>query len=89
MFFATLIAVPILAGLVAGVLTGRRTAPWILSGLCVVLGALGAIAIGIDSDTTDRASSVAFSIGAGIVGAALVWAGFGLARIGRRSASHA
>ena len=61
MFFATLIAAPILAGLVAGVLTDRKAAPWALTGICLVLGGVGAVLIGVDSDTTDRASSVAFS----------------------------
>lgn len=89
MFFATLIAVPILAGLVAGAWTSSRRVPWVLATISVALGIAGAIALGVDSDTTERVQSVLFGIGAGIVSAALVWAGFGLARIGRRSVSHA
>ena len=87
MFFATLIAAPVLAGFLAGVFTERRSVPWSLAGICVVLGVAGAVAMAFDAD--HRVENVIFGIGAGVVCAGLVWAGFGLARIGRRSVSHA
>lgn len=87
MFFSTLIAAPILAGLVAGVWTGSRSAPLLLSGFCAALGAAGAIVMAFNPD--HRAENVTFGLAAGLACAALVWAGFGLARIGRASVSHA
>ena len=87
MFFSTLIAAPILAGLVAGVWTGRRSVPGLLSGICVALGAAGAIVMAVNPD--HRGENVTFGLAAGIVCAALVWAGFGLARVGRATVSHA
>lgn len=50
MFFATLIAAPILAGLVAGVWTPRRSVPWSLAAVCVALGLAGSIAMAFNSD---------------------------------------
>jgi peptidoglycan/LPS O-acetylase OafA/YrhL len=85
MFFATLIAAPVLAGLVAGVWTARRAVPWGLAALCLVLGMAGAVAMAIDS-ADDRFENVTFGIGAGIACAALVWLGYALGRISRRSA---
>ncbi len=84
MFFATLIAAPILAGLVAGAWTPRRAVPWSLALLCVVLGIAGAVAMAVDS-SDDRLANVTFGIGAGLVCAALVWLGYTLGRIGRRT----
>lgn len=84
MFFAALLALPVLAGVVAGAVTERRSAPAILAVLCVVLGLAGAIAIYLDAETTDRGSSTAFGIVAGLVCAGLVWLGFGAARFSRR-----
>ncbi len=83
MFFATLIAAPILAGLVAGVWTARRAVPWGLAALCVVLGIAGAVAMAIDT-ADDRFENVSFGIVAGLVCAGLVWAGYALGRISRR-----
>jgi hypothetical protein len=88
MFFATLIAAPILAGLVAGVWTGRRAVPWGLAALCLALGIAGAVAMAIDS-AEDRFENVSFGIGAGIVCAGLVWLGYVFGRISRRSARPA
>ena len=88
MFFAALIAAPILAGLVAGVWTSRRAVPWGLAALCVVLGIAGAVAMAIDS-SEDRLGNVVFGIGAGVVCAGLVWLGYTLGRISRRTASPA
>lgn len=87
MFFAALIAAPFIAGFVAGVFTSQRTVPWVLAGACVALGVAGAVAMGLDAD--QRGENVTFAIVAGIACAALVWAGYGLARLGRRSISHA
>jgi hypothetical protein len=83
MFFATLIAAPILAGLVAGVWTFRRAVPWALAALCVALGLAGATAMGLDPD--QRWENVSFGVVAGIVCAALVWLGYALGRISRRT----
>jgi hypothetical protein len=87
MFFATLIAAPILAGLVAGVWTARRALPWGLAALCVTLGVAGAIVMAFDSD--QRWENVTFGIVAGLVCAALVWLGYALGRISRRTARPA
>lgn len=89
MFFTTLVAAPILAGLLAGVWTARRAVPWALAGICVTLGIAGAVAIGLDSETTDRGTSVAFALVAGVASGALVWAGYGAGRLTRRRASTA
>ena len=83
MFFATLIAAPVLAGLVAGVWRAGRAVPWGLAALCVALGIAGAVAMAFDSD--ERWENVSFGIGAGVVCAALVWLGYALGRISRRA----
>jgi uncharacterized membrane protein AbrB (regulator of aidB expression) len=87
MFFPTLIGAPILAGLVAGVWTARRAVPWGLAALCVALGGAGAIAAAFNSD--HRLDNVTFGIGAGVVCAGLVWVGYALGRVSRRSARPA
>src|SRR6266511_2609048 len=84
MFFAALIAAPILAGLVAGVWTSRRAVPWSVALLCIA----GAVAMAIDS-ADDRLGNVVFGIGAGVVCAGLVWLGYTLGRISRHTASTA
>jgi hypothetical protein len=88
MFFATLIAAPVLAGLVAGAWTARRGVPWALAALSIALGVAGAVAMAIDS-ADDRFENVTFGIGAGIVSAGLVWVGFALGRLSRRSVAAA
>jgi hypothetical protein len=88
MFFATLIAAPVLAGLVAGVWSTRRAVPWGLAALCVTLGVLGAAAMAIDS-ADGRVENISFGVGAGIVSAGLVWVGYALGRISRRSVQAA
>ncbi len=87
MFFSTLIAAPILAGLVAGVWRARRFVPWGLAGLCVALGVAGAIVMAFDSE--DRVANVTFALFAGLVCGALVWLGYALGRISRRTARPA
>jgi high-affinity Fe2+/Pb2+ permease len=87
MFFATLIAAPVLAGLVAGVWTHRRAVPWGLAAVCVGLGLAGAIAMAFNSD--HRGENVTFGILAGLVCAGLVWVGYALGRISRRTVSAA
>jgi drug/metabolite transporter (DMT)-like permease len=87
MFFPTLIALPILAGLVAGVFTGRRLAPWLISAVCVALGAAGALVMAFNAD--HRGENVTFGLAAGVACAALVWGGYALGRISRASISHA
>ena len=84
MFFATLIAAPVLAGLVAGVWTARRAVPWGLAAVCVALGIAGAIAMGIQGPDY-RLENVSFGIGAGIVCAGLVWLGYAFGRISQRT----
>jgi hypothetical protein len=86
-FFPTLIGVPILAGLVAGVFTGRRLVPWLISAVCLSVGTAGAIVMAFNAD--HRGENVTFGLGAGIACAALVWGGFALARIGRPRVSQA
>lgn len=88
MFFVTILAGPILAGLVAGVLTDLKAVPWTLSGLCMTLGVAGAIATALDPDVTGRAGAVAFAVIAGLLAAGLVWAGFAAGRLTRNSAAH-
>ena len=85
MFFAAIVVLPILAGLVAGTFSpGRRPAD-ALAAVCVALGIAGAVATALDSGTTDRASSVAFALVAGLVGALLVYAGWYAGRAGMRA----
>jgi hypothetical protein len=83
MFFTTLIAAPILAGLVAGVWRARRIVAWTLAGTCVALGVAGAIAMAFNPD--DRANNITFGLVAGVFCAGLVWIGDGLGRVGRRA----
>ena len=82
MFFPTLIAAPILAGLVAGVLTARRAAPWSLAGICVGLGVAGATVSTFNAD--GRTANITFSLVAGVVCGGLVWAGYVVGRLTRR-----
>jgi quinol-cytochrome oxidoreductase complex cytochrome b subunit len=82
MFFTTLVFLPVLAGLVAGVFTADRRLPWMLGGVCVLLGIAGAVVAAFDPD--GRAATIAFSLGASLVCAALVWAGYALGRASRR-----
>jgi hypothetical protein len=83
MFFATLIAAPVLAGLVAGVWTARRAVPWSLAAVSVALGLAGAIVMAFNSD--HRGENLTFGILAGLACAGLVWVGFALGRISRRT----
>jgi uncharacterized membrane protein YeaQ/YmgE (transglycosylase-associated protein family) len=85
MFFAAIVVLPILAGLVAGTFSPSRRSAHVVAALCVALGIAGAIATGLDAETTDRASSVAFAIIAGLVGALLVYAGWYAGRAGMRA----
>ena len=87
MFFPTLIGLPILAGLVAGVWTARRAVPWGLAALCIALGIAGATVMAFDPD--QRVENVTFGLGAGIVCASLVWLGYALGRISRQTARPA
>ena len=75
MFFASIVLIPILAGLLCGILSVGRRPAHALAAICVALGVAGAIATGVDANTTDRASSVAFGVVAGVVAALLVYAG--------------
>ena len=88
MFFAAILAAPVLAGVVAGVVSDRRLVPAALAGVCLALGAAGAIVTGLDSDTTDRGSSVAFGVVGGIVAAALVWLGYAAGKLTRRGTAR-
>jgi peptidoglycan/LPS O-acetylase OafA/YrhL len=83
MFFPTLIVLPILAGLVAGVWTARRAVAWGLAAVCVALGVAGAALMAFNPD--QRFDNVTFGLGAGIVCAGLVWLGYALGRISRRT----
>ena len=85
MFFAALVALPVLAGLVAGVTTHRRSVPWALTAVCVLLGVAGAIVMGLDSETTSRPGAIGFGLVSGLAAAGLVWLGFGLGRLTRAS----
>ena len=85
MFFAAIVVLPILAGLVAGTFSASRWPAHALAGICVALGIAGAIQTGIDAETTDRASSVAFAIVGGVVGALLVYGGWYAGRAGMRA----
>jgi hypothetical protein len=85
MFFAAIVVLPILAGLVAGTFSARRGPAHAIAGLCVGLGVAGAVAVGLNSDTTDRASSVAFAVVAGLVAALLAYGGWYAGRAGMRA----
>jgi hypothetical protein len=87
MFFPILISAPILVGLVTGVWTPNRRAPWALCALCLTLGVVGAIVSAFNADA--RESNIIFSLGAGLVCAGLAWAGYGLGRISRTSVRRA
>jgi hypothetical protein len=89
MFFVAIIVLPVLAGLVAGTFSASRRPADGLAALCVLLGLAGAVAVGVNADTTDRASSVAFAVGAGIVGGLLVYAGWSAGRAGMRAIRNA
>jgi hypothetical protein len=84
MFFTTLIAAPILAGLVAGVWTGRRSVPWALTCICLGLGVLGAAVLAFNPD--ERTGNITFSLIAPVVCSGLVWGGYAVGRLTRRSA---
>jgi hypothetical protein len=89
MFFAAIVALPFLAGLVAGTLSPARRTTHVLAASCVALGLAGAVVIGVDDSTTDRAASIAFALAGGAVAAALVYAGHAAARAARRSVRRA
>ena len=82
MFFTTLIAAPIVVGLVAGVWTGRRSVPWALAGVCLALGLAGASISAFNPD--GRADNITFSLVASVVSGGLVWAGYAAGRLTRR-----
>ena len=88
MFFVSILVGPILAGLVAGVLTDLKAVPWTLSVVCVALGVAGAIATALDPDTTGRAGAVAFAVITGLIAAGLVWAGFAAGKFTRKSTAR-
>jgi hypothetical protein len=88
-FFAAIIALPILAGLVAGTSSPRRLPAHALATLCVGLGLASAIVMGLDAKTTDRVSSVAFALVAGLVAALLVYGAWFAGRVGMRGIRHA
>jgi hypothetical protein len=88
MFFPTLIGLPILAGLVAGVWTARRAVPWGLAALCVALGAAGAVVMAFDPD--HRLENVTFASAQGSSardwsGWATAWGGSAAGRCALRS----
>ena len=87
MFFPILIGAPILVGVVTGVWTPSRRAPWAFAALCGVLGVFGAIVSAFNAD--GRAANIAFALVAGAAGAVLVWAGYGLGRISRGAVRQA
>ncbi|MGH3103846.1 MAG: hypothetical protein ACRDN6_07110 [Gaiellaceae bacterium] len=82
MFFATIIVVPVLAGLAAGLATGSRRIPLSLAGLFTVLGVAGAITAAFNPD--HRLENVSFSLAAGVGAAALAYFGW----VAGRLASH-
>jgi hypothetical protein len=84
MWFLPYIVAPILAGLIAGVWTARRSVPLALSGICVGLGVVGAIVSAFNSD--GRTDNISFSLVAGLVCGALAWGGYGVGRVTRWSA---
>jgi hypothetical protein len=88
-FFAAIIALPILAGLLAGTFSPSRLPAHALATLCVGLGIASAIVMGLDAGTTDRASSVAFALVAGLVAAFLVYGGWFAGRAGMSGIRHA
>jgi hypothetical protein len=89
MFFAAILGLPILAGLLAGTFTPNRRAADALAGLCVALGIAGAVALGLDPDTSGGGGSIAFGIGAGLLAAALVYGGWYAGRSALRAVRSA
>jgi hypothetical protein len=89
MFYAAIIVLPVLAGLVAGTFSVRRLPADALAAVCVALGLAGAVVTAVDSETTDRATSVTFSVLAGIVAALLVFGGWFAGRAGMRAIRNA
>jgi hypothetical protein len=85
MFFVALIALPVVAGLVAGTFSGSRLPTAALALLSVALGVAGSIVTVLDDETTDRAASAAFGVTAGVLGAALVYGGWWVARSAMRA----
>ncbi len=85
MFFVILFSAPVLVGLVAGVWTAHHAIPWRLAALSVALGIAWAAYMGITAEAQYRGENVAFALFAGVAGAALVWVGYALGRISRRS----
>lgn len=85
MFFASIIVLPILAGVLAGTFSRSRRPAHVLAGVCVSLGIAGAIALGLDDDTTGRLSAVVFGVAAGVVAALLVYLGQLAGRAGTRA----
>jgi hypothetical protein len=85
MFFAAIIALPILAGLLAGTFGRSKLPAHVLAVVCVALGAVGGVTMGLDDDTTGRAGAVAFAVVAGLAAAALVYGGWFAGRAGMRS----
>ncbi len=84
MFFTTLIAAPILAGLVAGVWTRRHSVSSALTVVCITLGLAGVTASAFNPD--GRTDNITFSLIASIVCGGLVWAGYAAGRLTRRAA---
>jgi len=89
MFFAAIIVLPILAGIVAGTFSASRRPAHVPAALSVVIGIAGAVVIGLDSDTTDRDASVVFALAAGLIGALLVYGGRYAGRAGMRAVRNA
>lgn len=85
MFFAAIIALPILAGLLAGTFSASRLPAHVLAGICVALGVVGAIVTAVDDDVTGRAGAVAFAVVAGALGALLVYGGWYAGRAGMQA----
>jgi peptidoglycan/LPS O-acetylase OafA/YrhL len=84
-FFAAIIALPILAGLLAGTFSSSRLPAHVLAAVCLALGLAGAIVTAADDDVTGRAGAVAFGLVCGLVAALLVYGGWQVARAGIRS----
>ena len=76
MFFAAIIVVPLVAGVVAGLVTASRRAPLGLAGLCVAVGVAGAIVTAFDPEVEGRVESVTFALAAGVGAAALAYFGW-------------
>ena len=85
MFFAAIVALPVLAGLVAGTFSASKLPAHVLAALCVGLGVAGAIVTALDDDVTGRAGAIAFAVVAGALGALLVYGGWYAGRAGMRA----